>query len=136
MSIEKQTNVMSKCRNFLKYMNLGVETKLRILHWEIPYYVSCTIASIPIIVLIILDYWTAYDIGLSNFQENGNVFFISLGTTQLQFIYICLTSSNGLIVQTIKHMQKTINRRKFINIIILDFQLYESMLLFYVHLLI
>lgn len=114
MSVQEQTNVMSKCRNLLKYMNLGIKTKFRISRWEIPYYVTCTIASMPIIVLILIDYWTAYGIGLSNFQENGNVFFISLGTTQLQFIYICLASNNGLIVQTIEHMQKTINRRKLI----------------------
>ena len=115
MNGHKPIKVLSKCRHFLKGMNLGITTKTRIGRWEIPYYLSCIFASIPLIVLILLNYCTAYDLGLNGFYENGNVFFVSLGCTQMQFIYICLAKNNHLIIQIMDFFQKIVDRSKYIH---------------------
>lgn len=112
MANHEQINVTSKCRQFLKYMSLGLKIQFRIGRYEFPYWVSCSVASFPMILFTVMEYWTVYDIGLGDFLENGNVFFISLGLTQILLIYICLANNNDLLIETIGHIQQIVNQSK------------------------
>lgn len=124
MNGQNPIKVLSKCRHFLKEMNLGTTTKFRIGRWEIPYYLSCIFVSIPLVVLIFLNYCTAYDLGLNGFYGNENVFFVSLGCTQMLFIYVCLAKNNHLIVQIMDFFQKIVDRSKYIRSIYFLFHNY------------
>lgn len=110
MDNQKAIIVMSKCRFYLKFMHLGQKDEFHIGHLKIPNLVTWCILSTPLGIFILFEYLTLFDVGLNGFLENGNVFFISLGCTQLAITFICLTIRNKLIIKTIEHMQDIVDR--------------------------
>lgn len=104
--------VISKCQSFLRNMNLCRSSALRIGGVVIPNSVGFTIYSIPLIQFVAMQITTAYQIGFHGFQENVNVFFISLGSSQLLSIYLCLVNKNGKIIETVHQIQSVVDRSK------------------------
>lgn len=102
--------VISKCQSFLRNMHLCRSSALRIGDFVIPNFVGFTIYLIPLIQFVAMQITTAYQIGFHGFQENVNVFFISLGSSQLLSIYLCLMHKNGQIIETVNQIQSVVDQ--------------------------
>lgn len=105
--------VLSKCRNFLKYMNLGLKSELRIGRLKIPNVVSFVICSIPLVTFILLEFFKVLDVGFDGFQKNTAAFIVFLGCLRLQLIYIWLVNKNKLIIETVDFLQKVVDKSEF-----------------------
>lgn len=109
---ETKIEVLSKCRQLLKFMNLGLKTKIQIGRVTIPNSVTFVVLSIPLCLSIVMESWFAYDIGL-NLKEVTSPVLILLGTVQIVLIFFCLANDNSYLIQMIDHVQAVLNRSKW-----------------------
>lgn len=107
----EKINVLSACRELLKFMNLGTNSKLKIGQFEIPNSIVFTMLLMPLSYLILMEFRTIYNIRF-NFHDGADHFFIALGTTQIQLIYLNLATNNSVIIDTIAHIQDVVDRSK------------------------
>lgn len=118
MSGRGQIKILSACRKLLKLMNLGTKSKFQIGQLEIPNIIVFAILLLPLSYLITMEMRTIYNIRF-NFKDGADHFFITLGTTQLQLIFLSLITNNSVIIDTVDHIQDVVDRSKvyfFINI--------------------
>lgn len=111
MTGRSQIKVLSACRNLLKFMNLGTTTELHIGRLKIPHVIVFIILLVPLSYLIAMELRTIYNIRF-NFKEGADYFFITLGTIQIQLIFVNLARNNSTIIDTISHIQNVVDRSK------------------------
>lgn len=111
MSGRGQIKILSACRNLLKLMNLGSKSKFQIGKLRIPNIIIFAILLMPLSYLIAMETRTIYNIRF-NFRDGADHFFITLGTTQLQLIFLSLATNNSVIIDTVDHIQDVVDRSK------------------------
>lgn len=103
--------VLSSCRDLLKFMGLCSKTNYQFYGWKLPNFLVFCAFSIPYIYSIPMHVLAIYDLGL-DIKNSSAVLLTLVATIQMQLIYISLAYNNDIIIETFDHIQKIVDRSK------------------------
>lgn len=109
MSGSQQIQVLADCRYLLRFMNLGSTIELKIRRWKIPNNLLFTLLLMPSIFCFVCEILNMLEMNL-DFYEDSNSFIFLLISIQFPMIYMCLIQTNGVIIKTLDHMQRIVER--------------------------
>lgn len=110
---QHSVQILKDCRFYLEKLNLCNHERTRIANISVP-HVLMNFACVSPIIITFSCLMRFCIISGFNLNAMSNAFAISVGSAQLILIYITLAFDRPAILQTIDHMQSTVNNRKTI----------------------